>query len=467
MKRNMFCLFAILLVFTFFTIASTALAGDPIPNGNWTCVADSEEPAYECENAIDGNPNTIWHTPWSSDEPPHPHWIEIDLGSEYNVCGFRYLPRQGRFLNGTFGDYEFYVSDDGIHWNRPVANGTFACNHDLKGVEFTPKYGRYVRLKANSECNANPWTSVAEFTVLEAPPLPPFPTSANPMQIALLRWYEAIQTNDAYVTGDGPHGLAFDGANIWVANWNDDTVTKLRASDGSLVGTYNVNANAPDALAFDGANIWVANYESDTVTKLRASDGSLLGIYPVGKGPDSLAFDGANIWISNHYDDTVTKLRASDGSLVGTYPVGNGPDGLAFDGANIWVANTMHDTVTKLRASDGSLVGTYNVGDGPHGLAFDGVDIWSSNYSDGTVTKLRASDGSLVGTYNVGSYPLRLAFDGANIWVANNGSNTVTKLRASDGSLVGTYPANVPGGIAFDGANMWVTNIANDTVQKL
>ena len=33
-----------------------------------------------------------------------------------------------------------------------------------------------------------------------------------------------------------PGGVAFDGANIWVANHGDATVTKLRASDGTNLG---------------------------------------------------------------------------------------------------------------------------------------------------------------------------------------------------------------------------------------
>jgi len=42
---------------------------------------------------------------------------------------------------------------------------------------------------------------------------------------------------------------------------------KLKASDGSLVGTYSVGSY-PIGIAFDGANIWVANNGSDNVTKL-------------------------------------------------------------------------------------------------------------------------------------------------------------------------------------------------------
>ena len=54
------------------------------------------------------------------------------------------------------------------------------------------------------------------------------------------------------------YGIAFDGANIWVSNSESNSVSKLRASDGSIVGTYSVGAN-PLELAFDGTNIWVAN----------------------------------------------------------------------------------------------------------------------------------------------------------------------------------------------------------------
>ena len=61
-------------------------------------------------------------------------------------------------------------------------------------------------------------------------------------------------------------GIGFDGLNIWVTNYSDNTVTKLRASDGSLVGTYSVG-NGPKDICFDGASIWVANGSSNNVTK--------------------------------------------------------------------------------------------------------------------------------------------------------------------------------------------------------
>src|SRR5213082_3480858 len=82
--------------------------------------------------------------------------------------------------------------------------------------------------------------------------------------------------------------------------------------------------NGPEFLVFDGANIWVTNTDDGTVTELRASDGANLGTFPAGAVPTWITFDGANIWVSNGFcpRGTVTKLRASDGVVLGTFGVG-------------------------------------------------------------------------------------------------------------------------------------------------
>src|SRR5664279_1565970 len=89
----------------------------------------------------------------------------------------------------------------------------------------------------------------------------------NPLQVAILRWYPANTAGLQFAVGPSPIGVAFDGANIWVANSGSSTVTKLQANTGAVVGTFQVGAG-PVGVAFDGANIWVANFDDSTVTKL-------------------------------------------------------------------------------------------------------------------------------------------------------------------------------------------------------
>jgi outer membrane lipoprotein-sorting protein len=289
-----------------------------------------------------------------------------------------------------------------------------------------------------------------------------FPNNQNLSRLGQLRWDLLGQR---VTVGTTPRGIAFDGANIWVANSDSNNVTKLRASDGAIQGTFPVGTT-PIALCFDGENIWVVNNGSSSVTKLRASDGSNQGTFTV-TGANGIAFDGANIWVTKGILNTVTKLRAADGASQGTFSVGSFPTRVAFDGANVWITNSNSSNVTKLRASDGAWQGNFSVGGGPKGVVFDGSNIWVVNSSNNSITKLRASDGGLVGTFSPGLGLSELAFDGTNLWLTN-GSSLVLKLRASDASSLGTYPVGTnPAGVAFDGANIWVTNSSSNNVVKL
>ena len=289
----------------------------------------------------------------------------------------------------------------------------------------------------------------------------------NFQQIALLQWFPAYQSA-SFTTGTNPDGVAFDGANIWVVNHGSNTVSKLAASTGQVLGTYSSQGSNPEAIAFDGANIWVTSGTGNTVAKLLASTGALVNTYSVGSNPNGIAFDGTNIWVTNVNDGTVTKLLASSGALQGTYKVGGRPQGVAFDGTNIWVANENDGTVSKLLASSGTALATITVGSGPFGVAFDGTNIWVANYYSNSVTKILAATGAVAGSYGVGANPYGVAFDGTSIWVSNSGGGSVTKLLASTGAVLGTFTVgNTPYGVAFDGADIWVTNWLSGTVSKL
>jgi hypothetical protein len=141
--------------------------------------------------------------------------------------------------------------------------------------------------------------------------------AGNPLKIAQLKWYQANRTTN-FTVGQQPYGVAFDGANIWTANSADGTVTKLRAADGAVLGTFKVG-NTPYGVTCDGANMWVSNSGDGTVTKLRESDGKVLGTFKVGSSPFWMAFDGEDIWVANSGEGTVSKVRTSDGKVLGAF----------------------------------------------------------------------------------------------------------------------------------------------------
>jgi hypothetical protein len=130
---------------------------------------DSEETAGENgsgTNAVDGNPDTIWHTQWQDASPECPHEIIIELTPPSTIKGFTYLPRHDDVENGTIKDYEFYVSDDGKDFGQAVSKGTFESGKEKKTVAFQAKKCRFIKLKALSEINDGAWTSAAEIGVV-------------------------------------------------------------------------------------------------------------------------------------------------------------------------------------------------------------------------------------------------------------------------------------------------------------
>ncbi len=147
---------------------SEATYGLSIPRGQVKVVyADSEYPgAGDARNAVDGDPNTYWHTPWGVGEPKHPHELQIDLGGTYILEGLTYLPRADS-SNGRIAAYRLYTSQDGKTWGAPVRAGVFPDVAEMQKVMFDGAIrARYVRLVAESEVGGNAWTSVAELEMI-------------------------------------------------------------------------------------------------------------------------------------------------------------------------------------------------------------------------------------------------------------------------------------------------------------
>jgi len=171
-----------------------------------------------------------------------------------------------------------------------------------------------VSLIAVALVTANLFASHAQQAAGEQPIGNGAPPLSNPLKVALLKWYKANTVPTEFAVGALPIGVAFDGANIWVASGSG--VTELRASDGQLLGTF-ATGSGPGGVTYDGANMWVSNSGESTVSKVRASDGKVLGKFTVpGVVAWWMTFDGANIWVptsSKTGNGSVTKLRASDG----------------------------------------------------------------------------------------------------------------------------------------------------------
>jgi hypothetical protein len=134
-----------------------------------TISADSQaSEEFNGSNVIDGDPETIWHTPWGQNAPDFPHELTVAWGQPTELGGITCQPRQDGSQNGWIKDYSVYISNDGKNWGEPVAIGTFPQNAKLHVVRFAePVKTRCLKLVAKSSFDSSqPYSSLADLDVI-------------------------------------------------------------------------------------------------------------------------------------------------------------------------------------------------------------------------------------------------------------------------------------------------------------
>jgi hypothetical protein len=132
--------------------------------------ADGEALGYPAANAIDRDPDTIWHTKWQPTADPMPHEIVIDMGAEQTLQAVTYLPR-GDSITGRVAQCAVYCGNDTDKWGDPVATANMKNNEELQTISFQkPAKGRYLKFVINSEVKGNPFAAVAELDVIPSNP---------------------------------------------------------------------------------------------------------------------------------------------------------------------------------------------------------------------------------------------------------------------------------------------------------
>ena len=95
--------------------------------------------------------------------------------------------------------------------------------------------------------------------------------------------------------------------------------------------TEAAGTSGPEAATFDGTYVWVATQFNNSITRIRVSDGAVAGTFTVGKRPVALLYAAGSVWVANLLSNSVMKITPSTGAIAGTFTVTDGPGGLAFD----------------------------------------------------------------------------------------------------------------------------------------
>ncbi|MDA9257910.1 peptide-N-glycosidase F-related protein [bacterium] len=152
MKKS---LLSILLVFLLTTSSTLFSQGTAIPQNGYTIQSFSTNNNINViGRAFDTDTVTFWALGANN---PFPAYVEIDLGTNYDVNGFSFLPRSN--ATNRPGGYEVYLSSDGINWGTPEVAGampwTSVTDATRKDVFFGAITARYVKVVYTSSLASN------------------------------------------------------------------------------------------------------------------------------------------------------------------------------------------------------------------------------------------------------------------------------------------------------------------------
>jgi len=268
--------------------------------------------------------------------------------------------------------------------------------------------------------------------------------------------------------GSDPEWVTADGTDLWVANRGDGTVSRVRASDGKLLGNWSGAGQPQQIIVALGRVLVLSRNGGLYLIDPSQPEGSAQLAAATGPLSFSMTFDGDRFWVSS--DDgsagsmgvlqivtptaalpwTITSVTNDQYPLAGT---------MGYDGANVWLFDL---NGYMLRLDDaGSVI---NVVQGPYALGyptFDGKNFWVPSGSGLSV--VNAETGSIVTLTGNGMVaPSVAAFDGQRVLVTSGSAavNRVSLWKAADLTPLGyafTGNSTQPVGVCSDGINFWIT----------
>ena len=182
--------------------------------------------------------------------------------------------------------------------------------------------------------------------------------------------------------GNGPSAVAVTEGAVWVANFSDDTVTRIDPSTSAVVGGPIAVGDGPTAIAADANGAWVTSINDGLLTHVEPAGDSTSSIR-VGNGPEGVAITTSGVWVTNSLDGTLSEIDTERMAIATTIPVGDGPTGITYGNASLWVANRYGGSIAKVdpRSAQADRIG---VAGQPVASAFAGNDLWVATLASPT-----------------------------------------------------------------------------------
>jgi YVTN family beta-propeller protein len=259
-------------------------------------------------------------------------------------------------------------------------------------------------------------------------------------------------------TGTAIDGLATTRDAVWTLDAANAMALRIDPTFIQVVKRIRVSAppgeseTVPSPIAAAPGSVWVAN-GSAAVMRLDGRRGDVAGPpVSVGNQPAGIAVGDGATWVADDLDDTVSEIDRA-GLVANTIAVGHGASAIAVGYGGVWVANTADGTVTRIDAQTGAAKTTITVGEGPTGIAVGLGGVWVANSRDGTVSRIDPRSNRVIQTITVGGSPDQVVVSAGRVWATVQAASLPTSevlggavrivqqkdFNSTDPALMGSY----------------------------
>jgi hypothetical protein len=213
--------------------------------------------------------------------------------------------------------------------------------------------------------------------------------------------YGILGTTDATGTAarfGSPRGITSDGTNLYLVDYSNYNIRKIviatgevttlagSGGSGSTDGTgTSATFNGLGGIACDGANLYVSEYNEQVIRKIVIATGVVttiagtagspgsadgLGTAASFNYPEGLATDGSHLYVADRANNTIRSILLSTGAVttlagsagtsgyvdgVGTAALFNFPKSLATDGTYLYVGDLGNYRIRKIALATGEV----------------------------------------------------------------------------------------------------------------
>ena len=291
---------------------------------------------------------------------------------------------------------------------------------------------------------------------------------------------------DEVAVGIDPESIAVGAGGVWVANVEDETVSRIDPAARELErGGIAVGDYASDVTVGAGT-VWVALGALAELARINPEQNEAASAIPaLGAGVScgapraSVTVGGGAVWFACEVTDlgridTRTGAARRVGLEAGILTSPNAVlpifSDIVYGLERLWILNRAANAVREIDTATIQLQRDITVGNAPSAIAVSADSLWVTNFEDDTVTRIvitAPGQTPTLTTIPVGDGPVDVAFGEGGVWVVSSLDRAVTRIDPESGDVTAAIGiGNEPQRVAAGEGAVWVTVRAPETEEE-